>query len=99
MGAITIPEPDPGILGKRERILEGLRAILPGENLITDPRELVPYETDGFTAYARVPMAVVLPETVGSCRAVHVPVDGSKTSRTLEGVDVGPAHPSAPPPK
>jgi glycolate oxidase len=92
MGAITIPEPDPGILGKRERILEGLRAILPGENLITDPRELVPYETDGFTAYARVPMAVVLPETteevsriLAFCSAEGVPVVPRGAGTSLAG--------------
>jgi glycolate oxidase len=92
MGAITIPEPDPGILGKREHIVEGLRAILPGENLITDPRELAPYETDGFTAYARVPMAVVLPETTDEvsrilafCSAEGVPVVPRGAGTSLAG--------------
>jgi glycolate oxidase len=63
MGAIAIAEPNRAVIADRLRIIEGLAAILPGENLITDARELVPYETDGFTAYSRVPMAVVLPET------------------------------------
>jgi glycolate oxidase len=63
MGAIAIPEPDRDVIARRERIVAGLARILPGESLITDPHELVPYETDGFTAYSRVPMAVVLPET------------------------------------
>ena len=63
MGAIIIAEPDWGVIAKRERIVAGLARILPGEGLITDAHELVPYETDGFTAYSRVPLAVVLPET------------------------------------
>jgi glycolate oxidase len=63
MGAIAISEPNRSVIARRDRIVEGLAAILPGENLITDPHELVPYETDGFTAYSRVPMAVVLPTT------------------------------------
>ena len=63
MGAIVIADPDQGVIARRDRIVAGLAAILPGEGLITDPHELVPYETDGFTAYSRVPMAVVLPET------------------------------------
>ena len=63
MGAIAIREPNRAVLDKRARIVAGLAAILPGENLITDVHELVPYETDGFTAYSRVPMAVVLPTT------------------------------------
>jgi len=50
LGAIAIPEPNRAIVAKRDRIVEGLATILPGENLITDVHELVPYETDGFTA-------------------------------------------------
>jgi len=64
MGAIVIAEPDRGVIARRERILAGLAGILgDGEKLISDGHELVPYETDGFTAYSRVPLAVVLPET------------------------------------
>ncbi len=92
MSAITIPEPDPGILARREAILAGLAAILSGEKLISDPRELSPYETDGFTAYARVPLAVVLPETteevsriLAFCSAEGVPVVPRGAGTSLAG--------------
>lgn len=63
MSAIAFPQPDNSILARREQIVAGLADILPADSLITSERELVPYETDAFTAYRRVPMAVVLPHT------------------------------------
>lgn len=81
MGAIKIAAPDQSVIARRSRIVEGLARILSGEALITDGHELVPYETDGFTAYSRVPLAVVLPETTDEvarvmafCHAEGVPV-------------------------
>lgn len=70
MGLIAMPKPDAAVLAKRETILAGLRAIVAGEGVISDPKELTPYETDAFTAYRRVPLAVVLPETTDEVSAV-----------------------------
>ncbi|WP_306051381.1 FAD-binding oxidoreductase [Oceaniradius stylonematis] len=57
-------------MARREEIAAGLAALVSGEGLVTDPRELVPFETDAFTAYRRVPLAVVLPATTGEVAAV-----------------------------
>ena len=70
MGAIAMPAPDPRILARRDAIVAGLSAIVPGEGVISDRAELVPYETDAFTAYRRVPLAVVLPETTEQVSAL-----------------------------
>lgn len=70
MGTIAIPEPDMGILARRQEIIQSLRKLVPGEGVISDATELVPYETDAFTAYRRVPLAVVLPETTEQVSAV-----------------------------
>ncbi|MCR9239106.1 MAG: FAD-binding protein [Alphaproteobacteria bacterium] len=70
MGTIAIPEPDMGILARRQEIIQNLRKLVPGEGVISDATELVPYETDAFTAYRRVPLAVVLPETTEQVSAV-----------------------------
>lgn len=70
MGTIAIPEPDMGILAHRQEIIQSLRKLVPGEGVISDATELVPYETDAFTAYRRVPLAVVLPETTEQVSAV-----------------------------
>ncbi len=70
MQEIAFLEPDPAIMARREEIAAGLAALVSGEGLVTDPRELVPFETDAFTAYRRVPLAVVLPATTGEVAAV-----------------------------
>ena len=71
---IALPEPDPGVLARREEIVAGLAAVVPpgshGQGVVSDERELVAFETDGFTAYRRVPLAVVLPETTEQVAAV-----------------------------
>src|SRR5215831_19210084 len=58
-----MPTPDAAVLARRERIVTALRAIVPGEGVIAAEREMRPYESDGLTAYAQLPMVVVLPET------------------------------------
>src|SRR3954471_17346668 len=58
-----MPAPDQSVLARRDRIVAGLRAIVPGEGVIAAEREMRPYESDGLTAYRALPMVVVLPET------------------------------------
>jgi len=58
-----MPEPDAGVMSRRNQIIERLRAIVPGEGVIADTDELRVYESDGLTAYRQLPLIVVLPET------------------------------------
>jgi glycolate oxidase len=58
-----MPEPDAGVLARRDAIVAALRAIVPGEGVIATEREMRPYESDGLTAYRQLPFVVVLPET------------------------------------
>src|SRR6478609_4908366 len=58
-----MPAPDQSVLARRDRIVAGLRAIVPGEGVIAAEREMRPFESDGLTAYRQLPMVVVLPET------------------------------------
>ncbi len=67
---IALPEADPEILARRERIIADLRRIVPGEGVIDHPDELRAYECDGLTAYRNLPLAVVLPETTSQVAAV-----------------------------
>ena len=60
---VAMPAPDQSVLARRDRIVAGLRAIVPGEGVIAAEREMRPYESDGLTAYRQLPMVVVLPET------------------------------------
>ena len=60
---ILMPASDQAVLGRRDRIVADLRAIVPGEGVIDSAAEMVPYESDGLMAYRQPPMVVVLPDT------------------------------------
>ncbi|MGB0713632.1 MAG: FAD-linked oxidase C-terminal domain-containing protein [Gammaproteobacteria bacterium] len=54
----------------RDRLLSGLRSLLPERNVLSREEELRPYECDGLSAYRTTPVAVVLPETVDQAQAI-----------------------------
>ncbi len=62
-------------MNPRPHIPRDLRAALPAERLLADPAHLAAYESDGLTAFAARPLAVVVPETadevVAAVRACH----------------------------
>ncbi|HRO01884.1 MAG TPA: FAD-binding protein, partial [Nitrobacter sp.] len=60
---IMMPASDQTVLDRREAIVADLRAIVPGEGVISSAAEMLPYESDALTAYRQPPMVVVLPET------------------------------------
>ena len=60
---IAFPTPDEGILARREAITAGLARLVPPGGLVTAEDERRAFETDAFTAYRRMPLAVVLPST------------------------------------
>ncbi len=55
---------DPAIMARRGEIVAALRKIVRGEGVIDGEIGRRPYESDAFTAYANLPLAVVLPSTV-----------------------------------
>ena len=61
-----MPARDEAVLKRRSEIVRALRALVPGEGVISAEREMRPYETDGLTAYRQLPMVVVLPRTAYS---------------------------------
>lgn len=61
--SLIMPEFDQAVLARRDAIVADLRAIVPGEGVISSRSEMIPYESDGLTAYRQPPMVVVLPET------------------------------------
>jgi len=87
-----MPAPDQSVLARRERIVAGLRAIVPGEGVIAAEREMRPYESDGLTAYRQLPMVVVLPETteqvsrvLAFCHAERIKVVPRGAGTSLSG--------------
>lgn len=67
---IRLPDPKPGILAKRDAIIAALKALVPGDGVISEAIRLKPYETDGLSAYRQPPLAVVLPRTTAEVAAV-----------------------------
>jgi glycolate oxidase len=60
---VKMPEADQATLSRRAEIVAALRAIVPGEGVIDQSREMSVFDSDGLTAYRQMPMVVVLPET------------------------------------
>ena len=67
---MKMPAPDPALIARKAEIVSALRRIVPGEGVVAEPAALVPFESDGLSAYRQTPLAVVLPETVGQVSAV-----------------------------
>ena len=67
---MKMPEPDRGVMDRRDEIAAALRAIVPGEGVIVDESSRRAFESDGLTAYRQLPLIVVLPSTVEQVSAV-----------------------------
>jgi glycolate oxidase len=63
MVLIALPEPEVAVLSRRHQIVTDLIKIAGADAVIADEDGRRAYETDAFTAYRRMPLAVVLPET------------------------------------
>jgi glycolate oxidase len=70
MMTIAFPLPDAAILARRDSIVAALRALLPSECVIESEEERRAFETDAFTAYRKMPLAVVLPRSTQEVAAV-----------------------------
>jgi glycolate oxidase len=68
--SIAFPQPDPTVLARRKDIIEGLGRLVASEALIVSEDERRAFETDGLTAYRRMPLAVVLPSTTEEVSAI-----------------------------
>ncbi len=68
--SLVMPPPDAATLARRAEIVAAMRRIVPGEGVIDEIEALRPYESDALTAYAQIPLLVVLPETVEQVAAV-----------------------------
>ena len=68
--SIAFPQPDAGVLARRDEILAGLARLVAPEALIVAEDERRAFETDGLTAYRRMPLAVVLPSSTAEVSAI-----------------------------
>ncbi len=67
---IAFPQPKAAILARRDAIVAGLSKLVPADALVSSEEERRAYETDAYTAYRRLPLAVVLPRTTEEVSAV-----------------------------
>ena len=60
---MKMPAPDPALIARKAEIVRALSQIVPGEGVVSEPSGLIPFESDGLSAYRQAPIAVVLPDT------------------------------------
>jgi glycolate oxidase len=68
--SLAFPLPDEAVLARRDEILRGLAPLVAPEALIVTEDERRAFETDGLTAYRKMPLAVVLPSSTEEVSAV-----------------------------
>jgi glycolate oxidase len=68
--SIAFPKPDEAILSRRAQIIAGLQRLVAPEALIVTEDERRAFETDGLTAYRRMPLAVMLPSSTEEVAAI-----------------------------
>ena len=67
---LQMPAPESHILLSRPALVAALHEILPAAQIIEKEAELRPYESDGLTAYAQLPLLAVLPDSVEQISAI-----------------------------
>ena len=67
---MLMPEPDQQVIDRRDEICQTLRGIVPADCVIDSTESMRAFDADGLSAYRRLPLAVVLPETVEQIAAV-----------------------------
>src|SRR4051794_38725649 len=67
---MRMPLPDAALMARKGEIVRALQQLVPGEGVIGEPAGLVPFQSDGLSAYRQPPLAVVLPETTAQVSAV-----------------------------
>lgn len=89
---IEFLKPRSSVVDNRARIVADLADLLPPECLIHEARELVPFETDAFVSYRKLPLAVALPQTTAQvaallkyCHRYGIPVVPRGAGTSLSG--------------
>ena len=84
-----MPSLDTNESQKCDDLILQLGEILPSEYLLTTEEDLKPYECDGLAAYQRIPIAVVLPDTIEQVQAIVRLCANLKTPIVARGAGTG----------
>lgn len=71
------------------RLIKALTAVLPADAILTDKEAMKPFECDGLSAYRRLPLVVVLPDTVEQVRQIMVLCQQHKIPVVARGAGTG----------
>ena len=67
---MKMPAPDSALIARKAEIVRALSQIVPGEGVVSEPSDLVPFESDGLSAYRQAPIAVVLPDSTDQVSSI-----------------------------
>ena len=65
-----MPAPDQDVIDRRSAICAALKKLVPSASVIGSQESMRAFDADALSAYRQLPLAVVLPETVGQIAAV-----------------------------
>lgn len=60
---MKMPVPDAELIARKGEIVRALKRLVSRDRVIAEQDALIPFESDGLSAYRQTPLAVVLPET------------------------------------
>ena len=89
MSSLQMPKVDNAIMSKKDKIASDLRRIINSKNVLSNPDELRPFETDGLTAYRQMPLLVVMPESVNEVSKILKYCNENKIKVVPRGAGTG----------
>jgi len=73
----------------KDQLIQAFKQLLPDEAVLTEAEDLRPFECDGLSVYRRLPMVVVLPETVEQVQAIMRLCFAAKVPVVARGAGTG----------
>tara|TARA_Y100001970_G_C14248589_1_gene870081 strand:+ start:328 stop:1827 length:1500 start_codon:yes stop_codon:yes gene_type:complete len=89
MSTLKMPRVDRKILKNRDKIIGDISNFTNQKNILHEPEELKPYETDGLSAYKQTPMIVALPETTSEVSKILSYCNKNKIKVVPRGAGTG----------
>ncbi len=89
MTTLKMPKVDRKVLKNRANIFQDICKFTKKENVLSEPEELKPYETDGLSAYKQTPMLVVLPENTNEVSKILSYCNKNKIKVVPRGAGTG----------
>ena len=89
MTTLKMPKVDRKVLKNRANIFQDICKFTKKENVLSEPEELKPYETDGLSAYKQTPMLVVLPQNTSEVSKILSYCNKNKIKVVPRGAGTG----------